>query len=233
MRYVVLCTLGIAVGAMVAYPSDAAVLCRKPSGAVVARDAACKRKETALDLRQFGGGSDPGGDGGPSDGTTDHASGSRLRVRYLAGADGSREVVGFFDSQRNENCFFGGSTVRASDGTIRCLPSETIAYQSSFYFQDAACTARLAAALKSQCPPKYAARYSASQCPLTEMIYPILSAFTPGATIYYVNASAQCVAYPGSLTSYDFYTVGDEIPPASFVEATVLTVVSVPEEVTR
>jgi len=204
-------------------PSHAAVLCRKPSGVVVARDATCKRKETALDLRQIGGGSDPGGGGGPPDGTTDHTSGSRLRVRYLAGADGSREFIGFFDSQRNENCLFGGGTVRASDGTIRCLPSEAVAYQSAFYFEDAACTVRLAAALKSQCPPKYAAMYSSAQCPLTETIYPILSAFTPGGAIYYVNASAQCVAYPGSLTSYDLYTVGDEIPPSSFVAARVLT----------
>lgn len=201
--------VGIVVGAMAAYPSHAAVLCRKPSGAVVARDAACKRRETALDLRQLGGGGDPGGGGGPSDGTTDHTSGSRLRVRYLAGVDGSRQFIGFFDGQREENCSFGGSTVRGSDG--------------AFYFQDAVCTARLAASLKSQCPPKYAAMYNASQCPLTETIYPILSAFTPGGTTYYVNGSAQCVAYPGSLASYDLYTVGDEIAPSSFVEATILT----------
>ncbi len=223
MGYRALCIVGIAVSAMVAQSSHATVLCRKPSGVVVARDATCKRKETALDLGQIGGGSNPGGGGGTSDGTTDHTSGSRLRVRYLAGADGSREFMGFFDNQRNENCLFGSATVRAGDGTIRCLPSEAVAYQGAFYFADAACTVRLAAALKAQCAPKYAAMYSASQCPLTETIYPILSAFTLGGTIYFVNASAQCVAYPGSLTSYDLYTVGDEIPPSSFAGASILT----------
>jgi hypothetical protein len=65
--------------------------------------------------------------------------------------------------------------------------------------------------------------YSSSQCPLTETIYPVLSAFTPGGTIYYMNGSAQCMAYPGSLASDNLYTVGDEIPSSSFVGATVLT----------
>ena len=34
--------------------ADAAVLCKKKSGVVVVRDEACKKKETALDLAQFG-----------------------------------------------------------------------------------------------------------------------------------------------------------------------------------
>ena len=95
--------IALAVGLALGQAAQGAVLCKKKSGAVVAREA-CRSKETALDLRQIDGGGGPGGGGEPSDGTIDHTSGSRLRVRYLAGADGSREFIGFFDNQRNENC---------------------------------------------------------------------------------------------------------------------------------
>lgn len=213
--------IALAVGLALGQAAHGAVLCKKKSGAVVARDA-CKSKETALDLRQIDGGGGPGGGGEPSDSTTDHTSGSRLRVRYLAGADGSREFIGFFDNQRNENCLFGGGSIRASDGAIRCLPSDAVSFQATFYFADAACKERLAAALKSECFPKYAAIYSSSQCPKTETIYPVLSSWS-GSPVYYVNASAQCVVYPGSLTSYNLYTVGDEIAPSTFVQASGLT----------
>jgi hypothetical protein len=45
----------ILVSALVtATTTDAAVLCRRKSGAVLVRDASCKKKETALDLSTFG-----------------------------------------------------------------------------------------------------------------------------------------------------------------------------------
>src|SRR5262249_33845244 len=46
------------------------------------------------------------------DGTT------RLRGQYLAGEDGSRSLVNWYDSQRSEPCSFR----IAADGRYRCLP---------------------------------------------------------------------------------------------------------------
>jgi hypothetical protein len=54
MRHVVVCVVGIALGAITVCPSNAAVLCqKKKSGVVVAREA-CKKTESLLDLARFG-----------------------------------------------------------------------------------------------------------------------------------------------------------------------------------
>ena len=45
-------------------PARAAVLCQKKSGAVLVRDSACKKKETPVDLVQFGA-TGPQGQQGP------------------------------------------------------------------------------------------------------------------------------------------------------------------------
>jgi hypothetical protein len=47
----------------IAGAADAAVLCRKKSGAVLYRDGACKKKETAVDLATLGAAGPKGADG--------------------------------------------------------------------------------------------------------------------------------------------------------------------------
>jgi hypothetical protein len=44
-------------------------------------------------------------------------SGARLRVRFVSGADGSREFLGWFDSQARRNCTFAPSL-----GALYCVP---------------------------------------------------------------------------------------------------------------
>jgi len=60
-------------------------------------------------------------------------SGSRLKARYYVGEDGSRQFVGWYDSQRKEECSF----LSAGDGETRCLPAG--AYPIGVY-SDANCT---------------------------------------------------------------------------------------------
>jgi hypothetical protein len=146
---------GIAIVLLLAVtPVRADVLCRKKSGAVFLRTE-CKPKEQVVDLSTIG---EPGPPGppGPSGGDgerTDHTSGTRLRVRYHAGADGSREFLGFFDNQRNENCYFQ----KASDGLTRCLPSTKAVYFSygGGYYADAACSQRILPVQANECSPIY------------------------------------------------------------------------------
>jgi hypothetical protein len=64
-----------------------------------------------------GGSSPDGGSSGTKASASPLTSGSRLKGRYLAGADGSKLYVGFRDTQRNENCAFA-----ATDAGLRCLP---------------------------------------------------------------------------------------------------------------
>jgi hypothetical protein len=147
----------------------------------------------------------------------------------LSGISTTSRDATFFDTQRQENCTFNSGVVRASDGTIRCLPSERLTYQSTFYFQDPSCLQRIAAALKTECPPVYAASYSMDRCPLMMTVYRLDAPFVlpEGGTLYYLNSSGQCVAYPGTsflVQSSDLYVVGDEVSPSNFVEASSVAV---------
>jgi hypothetical protein len=99
----------------IAMPANAAVICRKPSGAMFVRDA-CKKKETLVDLSAFGAvgpKGDPGDPGTPAtalwavvnaDGTLARGSGvvstAKLEIMAivpdvgpLAMGDGSYEVI--------------------------------------------------------------------------------------------------------------------------------------------
>jgi hypothetical protein len=74
--------LAVALVAGVVPPAGAApVLCKKKSGAVVVRDPACRKKEKALDLAQFGA-VGPKGDKGDS-GSPDTAD--QVRAKFFAG----------------------------------------------------------------------------------------------------------------------------------------------------
>ena len=201
----------------------AAVLCRKPSGVLVARDGACKKKESAFDLSQLSGGGGGGGGGGTGLDAEIDQSGSRLRVRYFAGADGSREFIGFFDSQRNENCAFTWGSDRAADATIRCLPNEWISSINDNYFQDSLCTQPLRLAVASEgtnCPPPaYAETRTSNQCPTLIDLYDVGPQFQ-GSVYYYINGlGCRTQTFPAG---YVTYTVGNEVPSSAFVAASIL-----------
>jgi hypothetical protein len=86
----------------------------------------------------------PGVDGGaglePISSMREALSGSRLRVRYVEGDDGSRITAGFYDTARNEPCSFGP----AEDGRLRCLPTEDLVTVLPGVFADPLCSQRLA-----------------------------------------------------------------------------------------
>ena len=73
----------IAVGTVAPTWADAApVICMKRSGAMVVRDPACKRKETAIDLTQFGAIGPKGDQGDPGPLLTTLPSGATIRGAY-------------------------------------------------------------------------------------------------------------------------------------------------------
>lgn len=74
-------------------------------------------------------------------------SGTRLRRNLIVGEDGSREPVGWYDSQLMTDCSF----VLAADGELRCLPmGPEISFDMKYL--DANCT-EPAIAWGSECPP--------------------------------------------------------------------------------
>ena len=76
------------------------------------------------------GGTKGDGSGGVLDALTDpiseasadpSQSGTRLKLKYYAGADGSKLSAGLHDSQLNVDCYY---SYPMSDGTLRCVPNE-------------------------------------------------------------------------------------------------------------
>ncbi len=142
------------------------------------------------------GGSGQGGSGVIPDATA-ATSGSRLRVRYYSGEDGSKQFVGWHDTQRNEDCTFRPAA------------------------DDAGCTQPVAIVAKTMCAgaPKYA--YApAGQCSSGYTVLQVAGTYS-AATIYQ-GAPGACSGTSTSSVSnlYDFYNTQGEVAVASFVAAT-------------
>jgi hypothetical protein len=132
----------------------------------------------------------PGVDGGaglePISSMREALSGSRLRVRYVEGDDGSRITAGFYDTARNEPCSFGP----AEDGRLRCLPTEDLVTVLPGVFADPLCSQRLAV---GPCAfPRYARAWS-STCPARSVLFNV-APVAPAAL--YTVTGGSCVSTP-------------------------------------
>lgn len=181
------------------------------------------------------GSSDAGTDAppGPTSGTRIKASKATVTTTTTT-SDGAKsvtsyEISGWFDTLRNEPCSFQP----AGDGKTRCLPS-TLArtdYSGGSYYQDAACTQKLAFTLKqaaSVCGPTTTpappnALYllfsttGANGCSGAG-IRAIGTVIVP-ATVY-LKSGASCIGIASTPTAYDYFAPGAEIAPTEFVEST-------------
>lgn len=166
-----------------------------------------------------GGSSDPASSTSSSSGSsgpvpnamanTWYASGSRLRVRFLEGADGSKQFWGWFDSARGEECSF----LQHADGSIRCLPDRPA--NLATYFASNACTTPLAYANRGAVAPKYAVRFDPSG---GRSVFPVSGPVHTGGV--WLLSGANCVDASSSKSSLDFFPVGSEIAAGEFVLAT-------------
>jgi hypothetical protein len=193
-------------------------------------------------------GASGGGSGGIVDALTDpvteasadpYQSGSRLKANYYAGSDGSKQWIGWHDSQRNEDCGF----TKAADGATRCMPAGVAIVA---YYADAACTQPLAYVSCYQgTPPRYVgAQYlGVPGAPSSDgyHLFPLGSTATVTTAYQLVPSTGSdggacnvgqftytCTQQPATTVSYlqsegTFYSVGAEIPPSAFVQATVQT----------
>jgi hypothetical protein len=147
-------------------------------------------------------------------------SGSRLKLQYYVGTDGSKVPAGVLDSMLATTCVYN----TAADGTTRCLPPGS---DASAAYADSACTTPLATVPKGCAATKYALRTIPTKgtCETAQPIhvYGLGAAFTPGMDVYESGGSGGgCVAISSMAltTIYDLYSVGAELPPSTFVQAT-------------
>jgi hypothetical protein len=194
------------------------------------------------------------GSGGIVDALTDpvsnamadsNQSGTRLKIKYYLGADGSKAFKGFYDSQLNVDCYFA----KAADGTVRCIPVATATTTTANYYADANCTQPVA--LVSQCPGTVTPTQVLAQIGTygaihtfalgavaanVSSVYTFVPASSPGACGAVAGFTWTCTPYPYASstqmqqaaawtnvqTNATAYTAGAEITPTSptmFVQA--------------
>lgn len=84
-------------------------------------------------------------------------AGSRIHLRALEGADGSRQILGFWDDAAGVPC----NVERASDGVMRCMPDDSVMAVRSDLYSDATCTTAVVGWFDSR-PPAAVAPVNAS-----------------------------------------------------------------------
>lgn len=134
-----------------------------------------------------------------------YASGSRLKIQTLEGADGSKQFFGWFDSEKQWTCGFQ----EAGFGSYRCIPAWATA---GVFFADAGCQTTIAAAPKAGPTPKIARKggyYELGAKHVTPVWQGVPGACS-GVGIDVINAN-------------DFWAVGAEISDSVFAAATLKT----------
>jgi hypothetical protein len=152
----------------------------------------------------------------------DTQSGSRLKAKWYAGSDGSKQFVAWRDSQLNVDCSFQTS----SDGSIRCFPSTSVAIIQPNSFADSACSQPVSYVYATAgCPPPNP-NYAQDPGSCQRKLYQAGSSLT---TIYtnvtnYADGGVTCTAsMPSPAAGFWFYSVGAVVDPATFVLATIQT----------
>ncbi|MBM4363719.1 MAG: hypothetical protein FJ104_13645 [Deltaproteobacteria bacterium] len=165
-------------------------------------------------------------------------SGTRLKSKYIAGADGSRLVEPdvLFDSQLGVDCRFG----KAADGAVRCVPADVTGggWLGAPFFKDDACTdgVTFVAAPPPGCAPSVPAhvvRFTApAYCSVVRSsadqhahVYAVGQVVPrPSGPMYYVDGDGSCReqvnllgALPQGAITYD---LGTELPASTFAAGT-------------
>jgi hypothetical protein len=161
---------------------------------------------------------DGGGDGGNTNSAPGWVSGSRLRARVYVSSDGAKELAGWHDNMRNEDCSF----MAAVDGKTRCLPFAGAGIIiDAGYFVDAQCTMPYAIVTKG-CTAKYAYHLETVNGCGTNYRYRMyqLGALSNGPTVY-TKSGNQCIASAYNSSYPDLYINNTEVQPSAFADAVV------------
>ena len=147
-------------------------------------------------------------------------SGSRLKLRFWEGADGSRQFLNFFDTQLQTDCWVGSR--RTSDGKIRCLPAPV----GTLYFSDAACKTPAVLAVAKDVDPQPKIASVSGMNDVAEQ-YALMGLVNAPTTTTYRGG----FGFPGTgdggcgesavPAGANYYQVGAPMAPSSFVEMTI------------
>ena len=145
------------------------------------------------------------------------SGGSRLRAKTITGG-GARELAGFHDSLRDEDCTFQP----AEPGHVRCLPPTLSAFQGSGLFADAACQVPAVTVAPATCGAdvKYAvvtAFGGSCGAPIASELRKVQGR---GPAIYVNTTSGCAVQTAAGSNQQSTVSLGDVVAWTDFVEAT-------------
>jgi hypothetical protein len=133
-------------------------------------------------------------------------SGTRLRARFVAGETSGKQFLGWYDTERGENCTFA----LASDGKQHCMPN---GIGISNYYSDSDCTQPVVASSSADCVTGKLYGSTSENCG-TQRVYELTEIAAPAAL--YIGSQCLSATPVGPRTYY----TAVELPPSSFVGAT-------------
>jgi hypothetical protein len=150
----------------------------------------------------------------PNDGAR---SGTRLKLTWFEFADGARQWDGFYDAERKETCYIYRDWI---DGKSYCAPD----YGGSIVYTNASCTAKVTEVYKdtscAQALLPYALEWEYTPCDSHPAHLYVRGSKVALAQYYYKSSDGTCNGPYATTTSYEYYTLGAEVPPAELVEVT-------------
>ena len=175
-----------------------------------------------------GGGSGAGGVGAGGSGSepsacgsTNHAAGSRVKLKLAVTAEGDVRQLGFHDTELDLGCDYR----RITEGVGRCLPSPTAritAGTAKELFQDASCMGTPVYQLDSDCPSAALLVYEPNASDACADVQPRL--FARGAAVdasagtLYTRVDGVCQSWPSAPTA-ELFERGEEQDLAKYAAA--------------
>lgn len=152
-------------------------------------------------------------------------SGTRLKRRVMTAADGSRQSLGWFDTQRQESCAFR----LGPDGVQRCMPSELVSDRLGIrssdlvVYTDATCTTAVYVAVTprtGECNERlnyiFQSPDSQENCPGDYYyVYQIGEEVSVGDGDLYVKRESGCTFF--NFKSRDYVYRATQVPADAFV----------------
>jgi hypothetical protein len=159
------------------------------------------------------GSSSPGGDLAPNQ------SGTRIKMKVLTTSDGAKSFLGWYDTQRNEDCTFR----LAEDSTTRCLPNvwpltAPDPHTPNGYYSDANCQTPMVLAYTCAPPAYIAYSISGPACPVNPTNGARIATAGAGrSSAYQWGTNCQAVSAPANMS---YYPIGTIVPATDFAAAT-------------
>lgn len=142
-----------------------------------------------------------------------HKSGTRLKLRFYEGSDGSRQFIDFYDSELKTTCTV---PVTTADGKTRCVPAST----GLPWFTTSDCTGAPVFYAVAKADPQPAVLVVA-MLGVPPSAYRPGALATPGSGHFMRTMTGLCVSVTADPANFNYYSVGAPLADSAFVEMTI------------